>query len=322
MHPSSEPQLSTLPRRTRGGGQSKNGEPVPVTPRRVAVEAEGNLAADGAPAGGVGTTTTRRREGRVLRRTTGGLFVFGAIAFTAAATLLASAFDWPDILRQPAGVVLPTFVAGGTSLVWIWFATAWTYAILAVPILLLPAVLGRSADPVLRAATAVGATSVLLSLIGFLRWVFVVPPLAESYVGGDPTMKAAIDAAWTAQHQFGGALLGEHLGQLLVIGWSVTVSAIIVRTRALPRWLGVAGLAVSAIYLLNQGDILATAVPGFPVWDLAGLLGSTGWGVWVAVLGVTLLLRRNPSRVDTEDTRDAFPETPTTTSPATADLRS
>ncbi len=48
---------------------------------------------------------------------------------------------------------------------------------------------------------------------------------------------------------------------------------------------------VSAVYLLNQGDILATAVPGFPVWDLAGLLGSTGWGLWVAALGVTILLR-------------------------------
>ena len=100
-----------------------------------------------------------------------------------------------------------------------------------------------------------------------------------------------MDAAWTAQHQFGGALLGEHLGQLLVIGWSVTLSVIILRTRVLPRWLGVTGLVVSAIYLLNQGDILATAVPGFPVWDLAGLLGSTGWGLWVAALGVTLLLR-------------------------------
>jgi hypothetical protein len=32
-------------------------------------------------------------------------------------------------------------------------------------------------------------------------------------------------------------------------------------------------------------------VPGFPVWDLAGLLGSTSWGLWVAALGVTLLLR-------------------------------
>jgi len=59
----------------------------------------------------------------------------------------------------------------------------------------------------------------------------------------------------------------------------------------LPRWLGVAGLSVSALYLVNQGDILATAVPGFPVWDLAGLLGSTGWGLWVAALGATLLLR-------------------------------
>jgi hypothetical protein len=152
-------------------------------------------------------------------------------------------------------------------------------------------VLGRQSDPVLRAATYVGATSVLLSLIGFLRWVFVVPPLAESYAAGDATTRAAVDAAWTAQHQFGGALLGEHLGQLLVIGWSVTLSVIILRSRILPRWLGLTGLAVSAVYLLNQGDILATAVPGFPVWDLAGLLGSTGWGMWIAALGVVLLRR-------------------------------
>ncbi len=66
---------------------------------------------------------------------------------------------------------------------------------------------------------------------------------------------------------------------------------IILRTRVLPLWLGVTGLAVSALYLLNQGDILATAVPGFPVWDVAGPIGSTGWGVWVAALGVTVLLR-------------------------------
>lgn len=143
----------------------------------------------------------------------------------------------------------------------------------------------------LRVATWVGATSVLLSLIGFLRWVFVVPPLAHAYVSGDATTRAAVDAAWTAQHQFGGALLGEHLGQLLAIGWSVTLSVIILRTRVLPRWLGVTGLAVSAAYLLNQGDVLATAVPGFPIFDLAGLIGSTGWGLWVAALGVAILLR-------------------------------
>src|SRR5213078_2018388 len=155
-----------------------------------------------------------------------------------AASVLSSTFDWPDILREPADVVLPSFVAGGTSLVWTWFATAWTYALLIVPILLLPAVLGRRSDPVLRVATYVGATSVVLSLIGFLRWVFVVPPLAHSYVAGDATTRTAVAAAWTAQHQFGGSLLGEHLGQLLVIAWSITVSVIIVRTGVLPRWAG------------------------------------------------------------------------------------
>jgi len=227
--------------------------------------------------------------------------------------VLSSTFNWPDILREPANVVLSAFADGGTSLVWTWFATAWPYAILAVPILLLPAVLGRRDDPALRAATYAGATSVVLSLIGFLRWVFVVPPLAHSYVTGDATTKAAVDAAWTAQHQYGGALLGEHLGQLLAIGWSVTLCVIIVRTRVLPRWLGVTGLAVSALYVLNQGDILATAVPGFPVWDPAGLIGSTGWGVWVAALGVTVLLR--PATV-------ALPHPATGSRPATAGPRS
>jgi len=217
--------------------------------------------------------------------------VVGAVAFAVAATVLSSTFEWPDILREPADVVLPKFTDGGTSLVWIWFATAWTYAILLVPMLLLPAALGEHENPVLRAATFVGAVSVLLSLIGFLRWVFVVPPLARAYDSGNAGEREAIDAAWTAQHQFGGALLGEHLGQLLVIAWSVTVCVHLLHTRALPRWLAVSGLVVSGLYLLNQGDILATATPSFPVWDLAGLLGSTGWGLWVAALGVVLVRR-------------------------------
>src|SRR5215213_10180023 len=99
-----------------------------------------------------------------LRRTTGGLLLASALAFAGAATVLSSTFDWPDVLREPAGVVLPAFAAGGTSLVWTWFATAWTYGLLTVPILLLPAALGRRRDQALRVATLVGATSVLLCL--------------------------------------------------------------------------------------------------------------------------------------------------------------
>jgi hypothetical protein len=234
---------------------------------------------------------TTENPSLTLRGTTGALFLIGALAFAAAATFLSATFDWPDILREPADVVLTRFAAGGPSLVWTWFATAWTYAILIVPILLLPTVLDRRDDAALWVATFAGAIAVVLAMIGFLRWVFVVPPLARMYQEGDAANRAAVAAAWLAQHQFGGALLGEHLGQLLGIGWSVTLSIVILRTRVLPRWLGVLGLLVSLLYLFNQGDILATALPGFPVFDLAGLIGSSGWGLWVAALGVTLMLR-------------------------------
>jgi hypothetical protein len=199
---------------------------------------------------------TRTGDRAGLRRVTGWLLVIGAVSFAIAATVLSSTFDWPDILREPPEVVLPAFVDGGTSLVWTWFAVAWTYAILLVPILLLPAALGRREDPALGAATFVGAASVLLSLIGFLRWVFVVPALADSYIAGDPTTKAAVAAARLAQHQFGGALLGEHLGQLLAIGWSITVSVLILRTGILWRWVGWTGLVAS---LLQPHERHATA---------------------------------------------------------------
>src|SRR4051794_13488357 len=88
-------------------------------------------------------------NGRALTCTTGALFLCSAVAFAGSATVLASTFDWPDILREPAAVVLPAFVAGGTSLVWTWFVTAWTYAIVGVPILLLPAAVGRRDDAAL-----------------------------------------------------------------------------------------------------------------------------------------------------------------------------
>ncbi len=231
------------------------------------------------------TTTTRTRI------VTGGLFLISSLAFATVATALSAMFDWPDVLREPADVVLPAFTAGGPALVWVWFAAAWTYGLLAVPILLLPAALGLQGNSALKVATLAGAASVILSLIGFLRWVFVVPALATAYVTGDGQTRTAVAAAWTAQHQFGGALLGEHLGQLLVIAWSVTVSILILRSGILPRWVGATGLITSGIYLLNQGDILATAIPGFPVWDLAGPMGSTGWGLWIAVLGISMLMR-------------------------------
>jgi Domain of unknown function (DUF4386) len=145
----------------------------------------------------MGSTITRSG----LRRTTGGLLVMGAVGFAVAATVLSVTFDWPDILREPGSVVLPAFAAGSASLVWTWLATSWTYAILAVPILLLPAVLGRRDDPAMRVATYVGAGSVALSLIGFLRWVEVCDEKFRYRGDADPSDASLDDMYARAKEQ-------------------------------------------------------------------------------------------------------------------------
>lgn len=81
------------------------------------------------------------RSSRTQRRATGALFMIGA-GVRHRGDDLAVTFDWPDILRKPAVLVLTMFAADGANLVWTWLAAALTYAILAVPILLLPTALG------------------------------------------------------------------------------------------------------------------------------------------------------------------------------------
>jgi hypothetical protein len=226
-----------------------------------------------------------------LQQLTGALFILSAVGFAITSTLLSASFNWPDILREPPDTVLTNFREGGASLIWTWFAVAWSYFLLIVPILLLGRVLDREETPYLRAATLIGALAVVASLVGFLRWVFVVPELAAMYA--DPaayaTTREAVVAAFSAQHQFGGALLGEHVGQVLAVVWTVMVSVAMLRSPLVKPWLGWAGLVAGGVFLLNQGDILATAVPDFPVWEPAGLLGSVLWALWLVAMGASLL---------------------------------
>lgn len=67
----------------------------------------------------------------------------------------------------------------------------------------------------------------------------------------------------------------------------VTIS--FARLKIAPRWINWLGYVSSSIYLLAQADLFATVMPGFPVWDLAGFIGSTLWLVWLVAVGVVMI---------------------------------
>jgi hypothetical protein len=227
------------------------------------------------------------------RRITGALFITGAILVNVPYALLVGIFDYPDILRQPAATILERFAAAGSGLIVTWLAFAWVGLPLLVAIALLPRALERHDSAAVRAGTVFGIVGGVVQMIGLLRWVFVVPVLARLYTdpGASEAARQAAGVAFQALHQFGGVLLGEHLGQMFTILWMGLISAELLRRQSLSTWLGWAGIAAALVYLAAQAELLATVFPGVAEVPAAGLAGSLLWLGWMVWLGVWLMRR-------------------------------
>src|SRR5512145_3285966 len=96
-------------------------------------------------------------------------------------------------------------------------------------VIMLKRILEGENSQFLETATTLGVIGFVVQLMGLLRWVFVVPVLARLFT--DPTTdsvtKASISAVFVAVHQYGGVILGEHIGQFLTILWMSMISGII-----------------------------------------------------------------------------------------------
>jgi hypothetical protein len=239
---------------------------------------------------------------RQLKVATGISLIAGAILVNIPYSILLSTFDYPDILRLPSGEILTRFAAGGSSLIWTWLAFAWAGLPILLGILLLPRALASENDAA-RGRTAgklalfFGATSLIAQMIGLLRWPFVVPVLARLYNAPQSTeaTREAVSAVFQAVHQYGGVVLGEHIGQAFIILWMVLLSIRLLQQGRTPRWVSYAGFGVAGVYALAQGELLATVMPAFPYWGEAGLAGSLLWLAWLVALGI-ILLRQARSR--------------------------
>jgi len=222
-------------------------------------------------------------------RTIGLLLILGAIGVFIPYTILTIIFEYPDILRQDTSVILTKFHEGGSSLIFTWFC----FAILGLPFIPAYIMIGQKLENKIgfvRWSTTMGIISVIVQMVGLLRWTFVVPVLANNFVTAiSEETKEANKAAFQTMHQFGGVLLGEHLGQLFTIIWTVMMCIAFNRLQLFPKWLIYLGYISSAIYILAQAELFKTVIPSFPVWDLAGFIGSTLWLVWLIIIGIKFL---------------------------------
>jgi hypothetical protein len=230
-----------------------------------------------------------------FRQLAGLFFVLGAVLINIPYTLLIMNFDYPEILRAPVDQILTQFQAGGDSLIYTWLAFAWIGLPILFGMIMLNQILGREKYPFLETATTIGVIGGIVQIVGLLRWVFVVPVIARLYT--DPitatATKESLSALFMVVHQYGGVILGEHMGQFLTIIWVSMISAIIYKSPLFAKWVAWLGWIASAIFILAQTELFATVIPNFPVVSWAGLYGSLLWLLWIIVIGLYLIKNKS-----------------------------
>jgi uncharacterized protein DUF4386 len=225
-----------------------------------------------------------------VRRAAGILLVVVPLGFTVCFTMLQQLFEYPDILRQPTADVLAKFAAGGTPLIAVWYVlTLAAVGFIPLTVLVHRVLAERDAPVILWVATAFGLVAGVAQTLGFLRWPFLVPHLAQSYLapGATEAQRAAAGMVFEAFHRYAGMAVGEHLGYLSTSVWTIFVAVVIRRTGILPRWMGAIGVVV--------GVGIAAGLAELAGWELRGTINTYSylvWALWLIAFGVILLVGR------------------------------
>jgi hypothetical protein len=223
------------------------------------------------------------------RPLTGASAIAFAIVFNIPFAILAATYDYPDVLRRPAGEALDLFAAGGAQLIMTWHAFALS-ALALIPLAITLSLTPQriSERPALAIGAAItGALAGLAQAIGLWRWVFVIPGLAQAHATGDAETQRAAERAFEILNQYGGVAIGEHLGQWL--------TALFILMFALVQWGERARVSASigfiAVALIaagtHEGVARATGQPA-EIYGLITIAGFMAFTLWLIATGVGL----------------------------------
>ncbi len=217
------------------------------------------------------------------------------VGFNVPYAILAMTYDYPGVLRAPAGHALELFAAGGPGLVLTWHAFA-VSALLMIPLSIALALTPRAVakTPALAIGAAIaGSLAGLAQAIGLWRWVFVVPGLARAHTepSASPSARLAAEQTFELINQYGGVAVGEHLGQMLTVIFMLMLSMI--QWGEGRRVTGGIGVISAAALLIGSHEGLALALdqPG-DVFSYATIAGFLGLSVWLCATGLGLMRGR------------------------------
>ena len=230
------------------------------------------------------------KGGRGVLRWTVLLLVLEPLLMYAAFFILSAAINWPASLGNPPSVNLP-LILEQRGAVTLGYSAYLAYSLLILPLsVLLYFVLKErgTSSPLLAVAAGVGAVSAFARALGIVRWLFVMPVLAQTYVapGMSEATRQVIEVTYTAFNEYAGGV-GELLGVALTGAfWVGLTSVALLRSNGFPKWLGILGLLAGALLLPGLLSIV-----GIDVGALFAVIGGNALLLWMLALAVVLFLK-------------------------------
>ncbi len=223
-----------------------------------------------------------------MRVVTSALLIAVPVLFNLFFFLLQSSFAYPSILREPEEEILTRFAAGGSSLIAIWYGFAMVPALFIPAAVLLRRVFS-STTPLLDLATPFAVVAGVVQLLGLVRWPFLVPDLARTYLdpAASEATRAAVLTVFGAFHQYAGVAVGEHLGYLFTGAWTLVIGGAMLSAPQFRSWWGWLGIVSAIGILIGMLEPAGVAIAG-----TVNAFAYIAWSLWLIGAGVFLLRAR------------------------------
>lgn len=209
--------------------------------------------------------------------------------------VLASAFNFPDILRASPderftlfqnnqGLIIPAYyMMGVTSILQIFMAAAMYH-------------LTRKGRLVDLFALIAGILSGVFQVLGFFRWVILIPMLSNAY-----NTKEISPEIIFFQEKFAntylGMTVGEHLGSLFTGLWLIALAVVLLQHKTFDKrlsWLGMisgAALFIQSYEAVNASALSFLADISIALWAL--------YVVWALIMSIMLFQKKDETSPQT-----------------------
>jgi hypothetical protein len=224
---------------------------------------------------------------RIDYRLTAGLLMAHALILAIGFNVLAVVFEFPDVLRMSADYRLTLFATNRSIIIPTYYALAFTGLTQVAISVLLHRLLADRRDGLLALATTFGILTGLFQVLGFIRWVVLIPYLASGLQdpasGIDPATIVFLEGF---ANRYLGMTVGEHLGFLAQGIWAALLGVVLLRTRLFDRSLALVTLLLGLLFLPLSLEPLGAA---FAALENLSLPVNGGWLILLFVMAISLL---------------------------------